>query len=166
MTKNRVYDFAKNSPRVGRFISMISRHLRNHLDKKFMSLGLSSGTFDFMLVTYYFNGCNQEKLSTILQYDKGTTARALKKLEDGGFVKRIKDPADKRAYKITVTSKAAAIFDDVKRLMDEVNTDMLAGFSDEETKQLEGLLDRVAQNILGEEKYALLIQENATERES
>ncbi len=162
MTKNRVYNFDEDSPKIGRYLTMISRHLRNHLDKKFMSLGLSSGTFDFMLVTYYFNGCNQEKLSTILQYDKGTTARALKKLEDGGFVKRIKDPADKRAYKITITDKADSIFDEVKRLMKEVNTDMLAGFSDEETKQLEGLLDRVAKNVLGDEKYAVLIQETAT----
>lgn len=160
MDQNRLYNFDDDAPKVCRLMSMITRNLRNKLNNKFMELGLSSGTFDFMIVTFYFNGCKQEKLSTILQYDKGTTARALKKLEDQGFVKRSKDPVDKRAYVITATEKADAIFSDVKRLMKEVNDEMLSGLTLFEVNQLEGLLDKVAMNVLGEDKYNLLLAEN------
>ena len=42
------------------------------------------------------DGLSQEELTEILNIDKGTTAKSIKKLETEGFAMRVKDKHDKK----------------------------------------------------------------------
>ncbi len=48
-------------------------------------------------------GISQDELSVVLHVDKGTTAKAVKKLVEQGFVKREVNPEDRRAYRLFLT---------------------------------------------------------------
>ncbi|WP_322395982.1 MarR family transcriptional regulator, partial [Clostridium perfringens] len=52
---------------------------------------IGQGQFMYLLELYIEDGRNQEELAEVLKIDKGTTARAIKKLEENGFVRREKD---------------------------------------------------------------------------
>ena len=99
----------------------------------------------FLLELYIQDGRNQEELSERLKIDKGTTARALKKLEEQGFITRLKDECDKRSNKIYLTQKA--IQENVYDILDEWNKKLRESLSKEEEEIVEKLLMKVCNNI-------------------
>ena len=66
----------------------------------------------FMIHLYKNDGISQESLSELVNIDKGTTAKAIKKLEELNFIVRSKDSKDKRINRIYLTSKALDIKND------------------------------------------------------
>ncbi|MGL5752897.1 MAG: MarR family winged helix-turn-helix transcriptional regulator [Paraclostridium sp.] len=83
---------------IGKYISQIYRKGRTFINKELVQQDMGSGQFMFLIQLYKQDGINQEELTEKLSIDKGTTARAVKKLEEEGFVIRLKDESDKRAY--------------------------------------------------------------------
>ena len=94
------------------------------------------------------DGISQEQLSEELFVDRAHTARAVKKLEEGGFVFRKPDPDDARKKNVYVTEKAIAIKDDYHRLHRELNRVLVKDFTAEEQELLRSLLYRVRGNIV------------------
>ena len=92
-----------NNEYLGKYISLIHRQANVFFTKEFSKFGFGSGQYMFMIHLYKNDGISQEKLSELLNIDKGTTARSIKKLEKEGFIIRLKDEHDKRAYKIYLT---------------------------------------------------------------
>lgn len=68
--------------------------------------------------------------------------RTLDGLEREGLVERRINPADKRSRRVTITDKGLAVFREVKAVLDPTRAGLLEGFSDEELRTAERLLDR------------------------
>lgn len=90
---------------IAKYISEIQRMGNIFFLKELSSLGLGYGQFNFLMELYKEDGVRQEDLSLSLKIDKGTTARAIKKLEAEGFIIKVHDDKDKRAYRIFLTKK-------------------------------------------------------------
>ncbi|EPZ62268.1 marR family protein [[Clostridium] sordellii ATCC 9714] len=99
----------KDGKYIGRYISQIHRKGRIYISKELNDLGIGSGQVMFLLELYRGDGKSQEDLAEALHIDKGTTARAIKKLEEAGFVSRVKDEIDKRANKVYLTNKGKEV---------------------------------------------------------
>ena len=82
------------------------------------------------------NGKNQEEIAETLKIDKGTTARALKKLEEQGFVTRIKDENDKRSNKIYLNDKAKDVREGVLDVLSDWNKEITKSLTEEEEEML------------------------------
>ncbi|WP_084767080.1 MarR family winged helix-turn-helix transcriptional regulator [Clostridium nigeriense] len=91
---------------IARYISEIQRKGNIFFLKELADLSLGYGQFNYLMELYKKDGVRQEDLSLSLNIDKGTTARAIKKLETEGFINKIHDENDKRAYRIFLTDKA------------------------------------------------------------
>ncbi len=91
---------------IARYVSKIQRKCGAFFLKELAYLGIGYGQFLFLMELYNSDGIRQEDLSEILNIDKGTTARAIKKLESEYFIVRNKDEEDKRAYRVYLTQKA------------------------------------------------------------
>lgn len=98
---------------IGKYISQLHRKGNVFINRELSKYDLSVGQFMFLLDLYMKDGKNQEEISDNLKIDKGTTARAIKKLEEQGFVIRIKNENDKRSNKIYLTDKAKDIKENV-----------------------------------------------------
>lgn len=135
-----------NDHSIGRWISIIYRYAQNYMTKELEPYNIGSGQFMFLLTLYKEDGIHQEKLSCYLNIDKGTTARAIKKLEREGYVIRKEDMEDRRAYKVFLTEKAIEIQPIVyKALMNW--TDVLSkDFTSDEKEMILVLLKRMAEN--------------------
>lgn len=90
---------------IAKYISEIQRMGNIFFLKELCHLGLGYGQFNFLMELYKEDGVRQEDLSLNLKIDKGTTARAIKKLKIEGFITKVPDEKDKRAYRIFLTEK-------------------------------------------------------------
>ena len=72
---------------------------------------------------------------------------SLKKLEKGGYIRRIVDEKDNRFNQICITEKGRKVVDDSVKTFTRIENRMFEGFSEEEFKSLEQLLDKVFHNL-------------------
>ena len=132
---------------IAKYISQLYRKGSSYINKEISKYGIGSGQFMFLLELYKKDGKNQEDIAEDLKMDKGTTARALKKLEEQGFLTRLKDEKDKRSNKIYLSDKAKNIREDIFNILDDWNKQITRSLAKEEVKMLEDLLEKVSKNI-------------------
>jgi DNA-binding MarR family transcriptional regulator len=137
---------SENASSIGRWISILYRYRQNFLNKRLDPYNIGSGQHLFLLVLERNNGINQEELSDHVKIDKATTARALKKLENAGYVERVVDKADKRAYQIFLTPKAGEVIPVIKALLQEWETHVTGGLPESETVMAGAILAKMADN--------------------
>lgn len=137
----------KDGKYIGRYISQIHRKGRIYISKELNDLGIGSGQVMFLLELYRGDGKSQEDLAEALHIDKGTTARAIKKLEEAGFVSRVKDEIDKRANKVYLTNKGKEVQENVFSIMMKWENKIAINLSKEESKHLLNLLNKVCINM-------------------
>ena len=134
----------KKCDSIGKFVSEIYRSGNSFFSKAYSKYNIGAGQYQFLRVLYKVEGLTQEDLSNILNIDKATTARAIKKLEDEGYIYRIKSLEDKRANIIGLTQKAIDIKEDffeVHKMWEEKVTSVL---SEEEIELTLLLLKKIA----------------------
>ncbi|MGI6226128.1 MAG: MarR family winged helix-turn-helix transcriptional regulator [Peptococcales bacterium] len=131
---------------IGRWLSITYRIGQTYLDKNLKPYNLGSGQGMFLATLLCQDGISQKHLATALHIDKGTTARAIKKLEIEGYIVKKIDPHDKRVNLIKVTEKAKVIQPVLKKVWEDWINILTSGFSQEERKKAADLLQKMAQN--------------------
>ena len=132
---------------LGKYISLINRQANVFFTKEFSKFGFGSGQYIFMSHLYENDGISQERLSELVNIDKGTTAKAVKKLEELGFVTRSKDLTDKRVNRIYLTSKAFNIKSDFFSILTKCENILTDEPSPEEISASLNILNKISKNI-------------------
>lgn len=115
-----------------KYISKIYRYGNSFLTKEFSSIGIGAGQYLFLIHLYKNDGISQEDLSDLICIDKGTTAKAIKKLEELNFVIRIKDTNDKRINRIFLTSKALEVRNEFFNILNRHEAILTKNLTEEE----------------------------------
>lgn len=139
-------EFHDRGSHMGRWVSCIFRHAHIFFSKEMEKYGLGSGQFLFLRVLMFNEGVNQSELSSMLNIDKATTARAIRRLAEKGYVLRHSDRGDGRSYRLYMTDSGRKIALEIRELGKRVEEMLTEGFSDEEKKTLLSLLERAAKN--------------------
>lgn len=132
---------------IGKYISQLYRRGGIFITKRMEKYNIGQGQFMFLLELYIEDGRNQEELSKVLKIDKGTTARAIKKLEEEGYIERFKDEKDKRSNKIYLTQKGRDIKESIFSVLDEWERKMSEHLDESEKELMIKLLKKVCLNI-------------------
>ena len=132
---------------LGKYISILYRNGGAYISKNLEKSGLGSGQYIFLFSLLKRDGVNQEVLSNELFIDKGTTARALKKLEEEGFVERRICQTDKRANRIYVTDKARQIESEIVTCMKSWREVLLKEISEEDMMTTIRVLSQMVKNV-------------------
>jgi MarR family transcriptional regulator for hemolysin len=90
---------------------------------------------------------NQASLAQILAIRPITLVRLLDRLEAAGFVERIPDPNDRRAYILALTAEALPIIESIHDLNRKACGDLHFGISEAEASQLRALLSRMRAHL-------------------
>lgn len=133
---------------IGRYISFLYRYGSCYIGKELEKHNIGKGQYTFLVTLLKNDGIRQEDLSDLLNIDKGTTARAVKKLEEEGYVIRKIKPEDKRAYGVYITDKARTISTDIFNILRSWNDIISSDFSEEEKELSLELLRRMAENTM------------------
>lgn len=137
----------RNERYISKYISQLHRKARIFVNKGVSNFGFKSGQIMFLIDLYRQDGKSQDEISESLQIDKGTTARAIRKLEEEGYVTRAKDKEDKRFNSIYLTQKSQDLREDVYGVFDEWHDRIGECLTEEEEIQLRQLLEKVCKNI-------------------
>lgn len=91
---------------IGKYAGILNRQFQTYIGMAFKDIDITFTEYIFLANMYFNEGINQEELSALVFLDKSLTARAIKSLEEKGFIKRKNCEEDKRAKKLYLTDKA------------------------------------------------------------
>lgn len=148
-----------NEGSIGQYISILYRYGQSYITKRLEFLNIGSGQYVFLMKLYRKGGISQEELSSYLKIDKGTTAKAIKKLEDEGYLVRDIDLRDKRAYRIFLTPKALDVIPTIQVAAKDWKNIITSGLSEEESLWIEQILHKMAVNA-----YYYKVEDEETEK--
>jgi DNA-binding MarR family transcriptional regulator len=131
---------------VRKYISMLYRHGQSYMSKRLGYLNIGSGQYIFLTTLFKKAGISQEELSNELKIDKATTAKAIKKLEDEGYVVREIDSKDKRAYKLSLSPKGLEAIPLIQDAANDWEKIITSGLSEKEYQWAEEILSVMAKN--------------------
>jgi DNA-binding MarR family transcriptional regulator len=131
---------------IGKWISILQRYGKIFIDRELEPYKIGYGQFPFLIALYREDGISQEALSKFLNVDKATTTRAVKKLLKEGYISRVTDSADKRAYKIYLTKKGKEMSSVIKKISARWTNVLLNDFSKREKEIILTLLKKMAKN--------------------
>ena len=132
----------------GKYISLIHRQANVFFSKEFHKYGFGCGQYMFLIHLYKNDGISQEKLSELVNIDKGTTAKAIKKLEELNFIIRSKDTNDKRVNRIFLTEKALNIKDDFFSVLTNWENSLTNTLTEEEINSGLAILNKLSNNVI------------------
>lgn len=131
---------------IGKLLSLLSRQSQKDLTKKLKSYDIGGGgQHSFLIEIIRHPGVNQDQLTTDLRFDKATTARSVKQLEASGYIERIVDKNDRRAYQLFPTKKAIEFFPTLKEILQAANQTLTRNLTLEEEEQLSKLLKKMVE---------------------
>ncbi len=103
--------------------------------------------YSILRYLYKHDGTNQERIASDLRIDKALCSREVRKLEAAGFVVRKKDEKDSRKFIVRLTDKAWSLERELVGIGDQLNNEVLEGFSPEEEEVAYQLVKRVITNL-------------------
>ncbi|MFC6633131.1 MarR family winged helix-turn-helix transcriptional regulator [Microbulbifer taiwanensis] len=128
-----------------------ARLLRRNFDRRAKAHGLSRSRWQVLWHLAREQGQKQAELAERMDVAPISLARQLDNLQQDGLVERRPDPGDRRCFRIYLTDAAEPALDVLRGLALQTRTQALAGFSMEEVGQLQGLLERLRENLTREE---------------
>ena len=145
---------AKEDIPFGALISISSRSRYIFLNNRLRPLGLSAGQFPVLMLLYKEQNIMQDTLVRHYHLDKGTIARAVKKLEVAGYIRRIIDPDNRRAVRLFLTEKGQQAAPLLKAADQAWEEWICSGLSDRDKRTLTTLMRKVAENSHSSIQYA------------
>lgn len=129
---------------LGRLVSLIHRQNQKFLAKELKPYNLGNGgQYAFLKKIIVQPGINQDELTSVLKFDKATTARAVKQLVEAGYIEKKTDKQDRRANNLYPTAKAINIYPDIQTVLENLNEEITKNFTAEEEEQLIRLLQKI-----------------------
>lgn len=130
----------------GAVVSLIYRSRFVFLNNHLRPLGLSAGQYPVLMLLAKEQNIMQDTLVRHYHLDKGTIARAVRKLEDGGYIRRITDPGNRRAVRLFLTEKGEHAIPLLHAINREWENLISTGLSKEKMAALRSLIHHAAQN--------------------
>jgi DNA-binding MarR family transcriptional regulator len=130
-----------------REIVTISRCIASIRNEEFNKQDLTRGQHSFLTRIMENPGITQEELSYMLRIDKTTTAKALKKLEEKGYIKKYKSKIDRRSWTLYPDDKLIDIYPYLVTMVENTARHGLDGFSESEMDVVKNFLERIRINI-------------------
>lgn len=131
---------------IPRWVSLLYRYGQMYIGDRLRHTDIGKGQYIFLNALYKKDGLSQEELSDFLKIDKGTTAKALKKLEEQGYVLRQVRDEDKRSYRIFLTPKALEMKEEIRRVLIDWRHILSDGLTEEERHAALVLLEKMGNN--------------------
>ncbi|MEO7687870.1 MAG: MarR family transcriptional regulator [Sphingomonas sp.] len=135
------------SDSLGFLISDVSRLMRRRFDERARLIGVTRAQWRTLTTLSRNEGINQGGLADLLEVEPITLCRMIDRLEEAGLVERRRDPADRRAWLIFLTTKAHPLLAQLRGLADGMIEDALQGLDDTRRAALMETLGAIRTNL-------------------
>jgi DNA-binding MarR family transcriptional regulator len=107
---------------------------------------LGNGQFQILNEVAWNEGISQEGVVRKLNIDKSACAKSVKGLIENGFIYKIRDEQDKRAYCLHCTSKGIEMIPMIRDIITKVDGILTYGIDDSEIGQFSKMCQRITKN--------------------
>ncbi|AUB58338.1 MULTISPECIES: MarR family winged helix-turn-helix transcriptional regulator [Methanobacterium] len=133
------------------FRGILSIIIRNHfifMNRELKHLELTEGQVPCIIAISKRPGITQDDLARMFHIDKGTIARAIRKLEEKNRVSKVPDPENRRRYLLSLTKEGEELIPEILLAEKKWENIIFKGFSDEERGELLKGMEKMAENSL------------------
>lgn len=132
---------------VGKMIALLARKNQSYLSGVLSKYNLTAAEQPFFMELQHRADVTQEELTALVCVDKAATARAVKSLEEKGFLTREQDAADRRQNRVRATDKALRLGAVVREELERFNRQLTRGIPPEELAIIRSGLERMERNL-------------------
>ncbi|MFB9906893.1 MarR family winged helix-turn-helix transcriptional regulator [Allokutzneria oryzae] len=134
---------------VGGSLIRVSRLHRTVAGQLLREVGLHPGQELLMMHLWEHGAQRQGELSKVLDVDASTLTRMVQRLEQTGFVRRLRCERDGRAWYVESTAAGRALRDRVVAAWEELEKIALDGLTQDQCAALAAALERMGSNLCG-----------------
>lgn len=128
-------------------IGETSHALRRAFDRKATEVGVTRAQWQVLAHLDRAPGQRQVELAERMDIEPITLCRMVDRLEKGGLVERQRDPADRRAWRLFLTTKAEPLVERLHSLAADLAADAFAGLDQSTIDAVRAALARVRANV-------------------
>ena len=129
-----------------RFITLLFRMFTVYLNQEMLKLKIGTGQYIFLAELFDKDGRSQDDLTRATFLNKANTARALKKLEDLGYIRRVCDSNDHRVKHAYLEPSARQIEEQFWQIILKWSDILSQDLSSQRQEQLLADLEKMANN--------------------
>lgn len=111
------------------------------------NVGLTPEQFLVIDILWNQGPMSQQQVADTIMKDKNSVTKLVDALERKGMVSRIKDPGDRRAYKLVLSEKAESLKNNAKEIGISMLDRMLDGIAEDELKAFLQTLEKMTGNM-------------------
>ncbi len=131
----------------GKYISRMFWLLQARLNEKISPYSIRITQYSILRYLYKQDGTNQERIASDLRIDKALCSREVRKLEAAGYIVRKKDEKDSRKLIVRLTERAWSLERELVDIGNQLNDEVLEGFSPEEEEIAYRIAKRIITNL-------------------
>ena len=128
-------------------IAVAQRLLARIVDTRFRDIGISVSQLPVLVALKDGASLSQKELTRRAGVEQPSMAQLLARMERDGIIRRKPDPTDGRSSLISLAARTMKLIEPARAIMAQANRDALAGFDDDEVRQLVALLQRVIASV-------------------
>ncbi|MCB6994361.1 MarR family winged helix-turn-helix transcriptional regulator [bacterium 210820-DFI.6.37] len=144
---------------IARMITLLARKSQGYIGTALNKYNITAAEQPFFMALQVSEGITQEELTAIVCVDKAATARAVKSLEEKGFLLRRQDTRDRRQNRIYPTALTRELGPAVREELHRFNDMLTRGL---DPKQVELIYDGL---LKMEENFAVFSLEEDRKKE-
>jgi DNA-binding MarR family transcriptional regulator len=143
-----VADAAPTAPRrsILRLISRLRMEVMDALDAELAPFEITSAQMIVLGTIASGEADSASGLCKGISYDPGAMTRMIDRLEQKGLLRRLPRADDRRTQSLELTPEGKALYPKLAETKESVQRRFLRGFSQDEERMLEGLLNRMIAN--------------------
>jgi len=130
----------------GALIRGITANINYYIGEKIEPFGVKQGQFEYFIQIYMNPGINQLELARTKNVGKASVTKAIKILEDQGFVKRRVDPKDRRNIRCFITDAGKDIVENFLKVQEDIQENIFLDFTEDEKNQFYMSLEKLHRN--------------------
>ena len=132
----------------GFLVNDVTRLMRKVFDRRAARFGLTRAQWRALKRVHHDPGLTQNELAEYLEMEPIAVGRVIDRLQKSAFIERRADPADRRVWRLHLTSKATAVVDDMEEIATELFQQAQRGIAASEMNLLIDVFTRMKQNLV------------------
>jgi DNA-binding MarR family transcriptional regulator len=132
---------------LGYLVRDANRAFQRLLERRIAPHGITRGQWYFLRVLWEQDGLSQRELSARVGMMEPTTVIALRGMEKGGLVRRVRSADDRRVTRVHLTTKAKRMRDHMLKIARGVNAQSAAGIDAAELARFRRVIRRMTENL-------------------
>jgi MarR family transcriptional regulator, transcriptional regulator for hemolysin len=133
---------------IGLRLARTARAVTQAFERAMDQAGGSASTWQVLLLVRSKNWDTQSRLAEAMGVTSATLTHHLNALEDGGLVRRWREPDNRRVQRVELTPEGVAVFRKLRHVAVSHDQRLRSLLGEEGTQELADLLDRLRDGVL------------------